>query len=176
MIILGVIGAVFLLRFVLIIAIPLVIVAAYMAPSIVAYRRHVINRGSVLVINLLLGWTLIGWAVALAMACRTAPPRPMPQLPVEEAVASDAANRFAWAYRQWELADPAFRGPRPELEQFVPPAISVISVNDANYLRMIAGTQYAPGQLIALPSGRTITGAQMARWLAENRGSGREAR
>jgi hypothetical protein len=42
-------------------------------PTIVAYRRHVPNRGAVVVINAFLGWTLIGWVVALAMACRSVP-------------------------------------------------------------------------------------------------------
>jgi len=45
--------------------------AAYFTPGIVASARHVPNAGSVWIINVLLGWTLIGWAVALAMACRS---------------------------------------------------------------------------------------------------------
>ena len=45
--------------------------AAYLAPGIVASWRKVPNQGSVWVINILLGWTLIGWGVALAMACRS---------------------------------------------------------------------------------------------------------
>lgn len=44
---------------------------AYIAPSIVAYIRHVRDLGAVLVINLFLGWTFLGWVVALAMALRT---------------------------------------------------------------------------------------------------------
>jgi hypothetical protein len=43
----------------------------YFLPSIIAYRRKVTNAGSVFVINLFLGWSLIGWVVALAMAVRT---------------------------------------------------------------------------------------------------------
>jgi hypothetical protein len=43
----------------------------YFLPTIIALDRGVVNKWSVLVINLLLGWTLIGWAVALAMAVRT---------------------------------------------------------------------------------------------------------
>jgi len=41
---------------------------AYFFPSIVADRRDVPNKGSVRIINLFLGWTLIGWVAALAMA------------------------------------------------------------------------------------------------------------
>ena len=47
------------------------LIGVYFAPTLIALDRHVVNKWSVLVINLLLGWTLIGWAVALAMAVRT---------------------------------------------------------------------------------------------------------
>lgn len=45
----------------------------YCLPSVVAWDRGVPNVGSVIVINVLLGWTLVGWAVAMAMAVRTVP-------------------------------------------------------------------------------------------------------
>ena len=48
---------------------------AYFAPAIVALARHVPNAGSVIVIDLLLGWTIVGWIIALAMACRSKTPR-----------------------------------------------------------------------------------------------------
>lgn len=44
------------------------ILAVYFIPTIVAFARHHHQAGAVLAINFLLGWTLIGWAVALAMA------------------------------------------------------------------------------------------------------------
>ena len=46
----------------------LIAVIAYFTPAIVATMRKAVNRGSVGVINLLLGWTVLGWIVALAMA------------------------------------------------------------------------------------------------------------
>ena len=46
-------------------------IGIYFLPTIVAVARKVTNQGSVAVINFFLGWTLIGWVVALAMACRT---------------------------------------------------------------------------------------------------------
>jgi hypothetical protein len=49
----------------------LVVLALYFLPSIVAVARKVTHQGSVIVINLFLGWTFIGWVVALAMAFRT---------------------------------------------------------------------------------------------------------
>ena len=52
----------------------LVVVVAlcwYFLPTVVAVSRKVTNMGSVVVVNVFLGWTFIGWVVALAMACRT---------------------------------------------------------------------------------------------------------
>jgi hypothetical protein len=44
---------------------------AYWTPSLLAMGRHVRNTGSVIIVNAFLGWTVIGWIVALAMACRS---------------------------------------------------------------------------------------------------------
>ncbi len=49
----------------------LIVLALYFLPSIVAVARKVTHQGSVVVINLFLGWTFVGWVIALAMACRT---------------------------------------------------------------------------------------------------------
>jgi hypothetical protein len=46
----------------------LLIFVAYWVPAIVAFARHHHQRNSILVINLFLGWTFIGWIVALAMS------------------------------------------------------------------------------------------------------------
>jgi len=48
-------------------------VVAYLLPSLIAAGRKVPNLGSVLVINIFLGWTFVGWIVALAMAARSVP-------------------------------------------------------------------------------------------------------
>lgn len=50
--------------------------ALYFTPTIVAKMRGVPNFGSVLVLNFFLGWTFIGWVVALSMAARSVPRRP----------------------------------------------------------------------------------------------------
>lgn len=54
----------------------------YLLPVLVAWLRRVPDLGSVAVVNVLLGWTLVGWVAALAMALRSAP---LP-LPVVEIV------------------------------------------------------------------------------------------
>lgn len=43
----------------------------YVTPTIVGRGRGAPDLGTIVVINLLLGWTLVGWVVALAMAYRT---------------------------------------------------------------------------------------------------------
>ena len=48
--------------------------ALYLLPVLIGWIRRVPDLGSVAVINVLLGWTLIGWAAALAMALRSARP------------------------------------------------------------------------------------------------------
>jgi hypothetical protein len=49
----------------------IVLIGFYFLPVIVGAVRSVPNMGSVLVINFFLGWTFVGWVVALAMACRS---------------------------------------------------------------------------------------------------------
>lgn len=51
----------------------IVVVALYFLPAIVGAVRKVPNIGSVVVINFFLGWTFVGWVVALAMAVRSIP-------------------------------------------------------------------------------------------------------
>lgn len=46
-----------------------VIVAAYFLPAIVANNRGHRNAMAIGVLNLLLGWTFVGWAIALVWAC-----------------------------------------------------------------------------------------------------------
>jgi hypothetical protein len=41
----------------------------YMLPWAIAASRGKANSGAIGILNLLLGWTLIGWIVALVMAC-----------------------------------------------------------------------------------------------------------
>lgn len=47
-------------------------VILYFLPTIIALARHARIAGAVVVVNLFLGWTFIGWVVALAMACGSA--------------------------------------------------------------------------------------------------------
>lgn len=54
--------------------------ALYWLPTLVAWRRHHHQLGSIFVLNLLLGWTVIGWIVALTMAASATRPAVPPPL------------------------------------------------------------------------------------------------
>lgn len=41
----------------------------YLLPSFVAACRNHHNAGAVVVLNIFLGWTVLGWILALALAC-----------------------------------------------------------------------------------------------------------
>jgi hypothetical protein len=45
--------------------------AAYFAPAIVANRRKRPNAGAIFAVNLLLGWTVLGWVLSLVWALTT---------------------------------------------------------------------------------------------------------
>jgi hypothetical protein len=46
-----------------------IIAALYLLPTAIAERRQVARIGSVAVVNIFLGWTMLGWIAALAWAC-----------------------------------------------------------------------------------------------------------
>jgi hypothetical protein len=60
---------------ILAIAIVVAAVAAYFLPTMIAGSRKHHNVGAVAVVNLFLGWTFIGWVVALAMAATAVRPQ-----------------------------------------------------------------------------------------------------
>lgn len=53
----------------------ILVIALYLTPMIVAISRDMPNKGSTIAINIFLGWTLVGWVVALAMALGDSSPR-----------------------------------------------------------------------------------------------------
>lgn len=46
-----------------------ILTAGYMLPWAIAATRGKSNSGAIGWINLLVGWTLVGWIIALVMAC-----------------------------------------------------------------------------------------------------------
>ena len=47
------------------------VIALYMMPTIIAYKRHKKNSPAILIINAFFGWTFLGYVVCLAWAFTT---------------------------------------------------------------------------------------------------------
>ena len=47
-------------------------IAAYFIPTIIAFKKERDNKVSILALNLLLGWSMIGWVVSLVWALKEA--------------------------------------------------------------------------------------------------------
>jgi hypothetical protein len=45
-----------------------IVLALYFLPALIACKRSLANTGSIFICNLFFGWTLLGWAAALAWA------------------------------------------------------------------------------------------------------------
>jgi hypothetical protein len=48
----------------------------YLIPTLIAYRRRHHNRAAIALLNILLGWTFFGWALALIWAATSLRPGP----------------------------------------------------------------------------------------------------
>jgi hypothetical protein len=53
----------------------LVLVALYISPAVVAYVRGHHNRVAILVLNILMGWTVLGWIGALVWSATAVQPK-----------------------------------------------------------------------------------------------------
>lgn len=83
--------------------------AIYLVPSFVAYGRGQNNAGAILALNLLLGWTLIGWVAALVWSL-TSQGVSAPIAPVVKGGADRAAEieRYAALHQKGILTSEEF--------------------------------------------------------------------
>jgi hypothetical protein len=80
----------------------LVLAVGYIVPSIVASVRSHHNLGAIIAVNVLLGWTFIGWVVALVWALADpAPAVAQVSAPVQYQV-GDVVNGHRFNGRTWE--------------------------------------------------------------------------
>jgi hypothetical protein len=63
-----------LIALVVMLALILITLSLYWLPSIIGYYRHSPDIFTLVVTNALLGWTVVGWLVALFIATRSAAP------------------------------------------------------------------------------------------------------
>ena len=58
------------------VALAVVALALYFVPSFIAVNKNKRNRSAIFALNLLLGWTFVGWVVALVWSLIKDEPRP----------------------------------------------------------------------------------------------------
>jgi predicted RNA-binding Zn-ribbon protein involved in translation (DUF1610 family) len=90
----------------------------YFLPTMIGATRHVPNVGSVVVINLFLGWTVIGWVIALAMAFGSAPSRAVIPLGMQTVMcprcnAQQNISAGAPTFECWQCKYVAHQSPSP---------------------------------------------------------------
>jgi len=73
----------------------LILMGVYFLPSIIAAIRRHHNGISIALLNLFLGWTFIGWLIALIWACSSPPPQS--QIIIQQDF-SDRYARPAWEH------------------------------------------------------------------------------
>ena len=54
---------------IVLLALLVLVSGGYFIPTLVAYCRRHHNAGAIFFLNFLLGWTIIGWVIALFWAC-----------------------------------------------------------------------------------------------------------
>lgn len=90
----------------------------YFLPTIVGSLRTVPDIGSVAKINLFLGWTVVGWVVALAMALRSARASPI-EASASVSPAGDATiegfKQLADLHERGQLTDEEFAAAKAQL-------------------------------------------------------------
>ena len=77
----------------------IILLALYFLPLIVAGSRSHAQTGAIAIVNIFLGWTLVGWVIAMAWACTTPQPAiiqtistpTMPPRPLSNSVADEIA-------------------------------------------------------------------------------------
>jgi hypothetical protein len=115
----------------------ILLAVGYFIPTIIAATRHVRNVGAVIVINLFLGWTVIGWVIALAMAFGSAPPRAVIPLGMQTVMcprcnAQQNIPVGAPTFECWQCKYVAHQGPSPLArwrgKPTAPPAVETINV------------------------------------------------
>jgi Superinfection immunity protein len=78
-------------------ALATLIIAGYFLPSLVSVLRHKRNAEAIFVLNLLLGWTLVGWVIALVWAVTVDTATVYASSQAEEPIgASSSARGIPW--------------------------------------------------------------------------------
>jgi hypothetical protein len=81
------------------------LVVLWLLPGIVASSREHPNAVPIWIITIFLGWTLIGWVIALAWSATAVPPKPpAPSVPAPSPTPPTDSAFERWARRRGENA------------------------------------------------------------------------
>ena len=61
-------------EYILIVIVMIPLLLAYFIPTIIAFTKNKDNKTTVLLLNIFIGWSFIGWVVALILALKQNPP------------------------------------------------------------------------------------------------------
>ena len=71
----------------------LLLAALYFLPGLVASHNRHRNAGAIWMCNVLFGWTVVGWGIAMVWACTSNVREPAPQQPRQSLKAKWEAQR-----------------------------------------------------------------------------------
>jgi hypothetical protein len=100
--------------------------AMYLLPVLIGWARHVPDIGMIAVIDILLGWTFLGWVLALALALRSVNPGGQVVQVVQNVPPSPPSPGAGWA------GPPGAGSSRPEAPPLVIPPRPVTDQEDAD--------------------------------------------
>lgn len=95
-----------------VVIVPFVVFALYFLPTIIAKTRHKGNADAILLLNFFLGWTLIGWVVALVWATTKDAEK---TTPIPKQSAADEIEKLAALKAQGVLTEAEFQAKKKKV-------------------------------------------------------------
>ncbi len=83
----------------------LVLLVVYFLPSYIAFARGHANKLPILLLNLLAGWTAVGWVAALIWALLLKPETEATSPATQEYRVGDVVNGYRFNGQQWVALD-----------------------------------------------------------------------
>lgn len=86
----------------------------YFLPTLIAGFRNHNNLNSIVVINLFLGWTILGWIVALVWSVANSPVQPSNSAPIPPTESPTSEDGTPLPTIDMNLVDPAPQAPKQQ--------------------------------------------------------------
>lgn len=92
------------------------LLALYLVPVMVGVARHAPDLGAIAVINILLGWTFVGWVLALALAMRSVRPAG-PVVQLVQNLPPGGWGELQGGHQPWDAPPLMLPGPPAEIDE-----------------------------------------------------------